>query len=90
MFKTLGPNWVESSDGYSVRITGRLTLLYAEGDRQVDVEVEPGEGLAVYAGSIEGWNPPFEEDPLTASDRRRIVARIVDGLAHMGVKAVVD
>jgi hypothetical protein len=88
MYKSLGPSWVESSDGYTVRRTNRTELIYTEGDREVDVEVEPGDGLAVYAQTISEWKAPFGDHPLTATDRQRILTRIMDALAHMGVKAI--
>jgi hypothetical protein len=77
VYKILGPNWVESSDGSSVRRTERMTVVYSEGTRQAVVEVAPGDGLAVYAQSIREWSPPHDDDPFTplngrTSDRCRI------------------
>jgi hypothetical protein len=88
MLKSLGPSWVESSDGYTVRRTNRTELIYTEGERTVVVEVEPGDGLAVYAQTIKEWKEPFEDEPLTAADRERILSRIMEALAHMDVNAM--
>jgi hypothetical protein len=65
-----------------------MTVVYAEGNRQAVVEVEPGNGLAVYAQSIREWSPPHDDDPFTASDRQRILTRVLDGLRHLGVDVI--
>jgi len=88
MFTVLGPNWVESSDGYSVRRTDRTSLLYSEGGKDLVVEVEPGDGLAVYVQTITAWRPPHQDAALDKADRHRIVDRILAALRHMGIEAI--
>src|SRR5262249_46502596 len=88
MYKTLGPNWVESSDGFSVRRTNRSTVVYREGDREARIEVEPGDGLAVYGQTIQGWNPPHDGEPFTAADKQRVLSRVLDALRQMGIDAI--
>ena len=86
-YTRLGPNWVESSSGYSVRRVDRHTLRYSEQDRELDVEVEAGLALAVYAQSITSWRPPFEHISVSPQDRERIMQHILAALAFMGVPA---
>ena len=76
MFTRLGPNSVQSSDGFCVERTGRMDMKYTEGSRSLTVEVESGDGLAIYRSSIVGWNPPNENDDLTGDDKQRIIHNI--------------
>lgn len=87
-YTQLGPNCVESSASYRVRGAARTCVLYSEADREVAVEVEPGDGLAVYAQTIVAWRPPNEASPLSEGDRKRIMVRVVDALRYMGVSAI--
>ena len=80
--------FVQSSDGFSVEVLGLTGLCYREGNRQmfVDSEVFSGpSGMAVYKDTIQEWNPPHEDVPLTDSDRDGIVNNIHD--ASPGSKA---
>ena len=88
MLKLLGPNWVGSSEGYALRRTGRTSLLYSEGGKELSVEVEPGDGLAIYVQTVVSWRPPHQDEPLRSTDRQRIVARILEALRHMGIEAI--
>ncbi|HRZ46161.1 MAG TPA: Imm74 family immunity protein, partial [Candidatus Paceibacterota bacterium] len=88
MFTRLGPNSAQSSEGFRVERTGRMELKYTEADRNLVVEVEPGEGLAIYRSSISGWNPPNESEALTDDDRQRIVRNICAALDFLQVPYV--
>ncbi|HOX03240.1 MAG TPA: Imm74 family immunity protein [Verrucomicrobiota bacterium] len=65
-----------------------MELKYTEADRNLVVEVEPGEGLAIYRSSISGWNPPNESEALTDDDRQRIVRNICAALDFLQVPYV--
>jgi hypothetical protein len=84
----LGPNWVESSDGYSVRRTRRMSLTYREGDKEMEIEVEPGDGLAVYSQTIRQWRPPHDQETVTEADRDRILSHVVEAFRFLGVDVV--
>jgi hypothetical protein len=88
VLKKLGPNWVESSEGYSVRRAGRMSLIYREGDKEVEIEVEPGDGLAVYSQTIREWRPPHHEEALSEGDRERVLTRVAEALRFLGVDVV--
>lgn len=87
-FTRLGPNSAQSPDGFRVERVGRMELRYTEGSHSLVVEVEPGEGLAVYASSISVWDPPNERDVLDNSDRRRIVRNLCAALEFLEVPYV--
>jgi hypothetical protein len=70
----------ESSDG-SVEVLGRTGLRYREADREmfVDSEVLTGSsGMAVYKDTIQKWDPPYDNAPVTESDRDRILNSVRD------------
>ena len=90
MFSRLGPNAARSSDGFEVVRTGRMQLKYREGSRSLTVEVEPGDGLAIYRGSVVGWDAPHEDRGLTPDQKHRIVERICAALDFLGVPYVLD
>ncbi len=88
MFTQLGPNSAQSSEGFRVERTGRMELKYTEFGRSLVVEVEPGEGLAIYRNSITGWNSPNESDVLTDNERQRIIQNIAAALDFLQVRYV--
>ena len=72
MFTSQGPNLYNSSDGFSVEVLGRTGLRCGQANRQmfVDSEVLTGpSGMAVYKDTIQKWDPPCENVPVTSSDR---------------------
>jgi hypothetical protein len=82
MFISSRSNVYESSDGFSVEVLGRTGLRYREAGRQmfVDSEVLTGpSGMAVYKDSIQKWDPPYDNVPVTNSDRDRILKNIREG-----------
>ena len=80
-------NLYESSDGFSVEVLGRTGLRYREEGRQmfVDSEVLIGpSGMALYKDTIQKWDPPDDNVPVTDSDRDRIVNNIRDAFRSQG------
>ena len=87
MFTSSQPGLYESSDGFSVEVLGRTGLRYREGERQmfIDSEVLIGpSGMAVYKDTIQKWDPPDENAPVTDSDRDRILKNIRDAFRSQG------
>jgi hypothetical protein len=81
------PNLYESSNGFSVEVLGRTGLRYREERRQmfVDSEVLIGtSGIAVYKDTIRKWDPPYNNVPVTDSDRDRILKNIRDAFRSHG------
>jgi hypothetical protein len=81
------PNLYESSDGFSVEVLGRTGLRYREEGRQmfVDSEVLIGpSGMALYKDTIQKCDPPYDNVPVTDSDRDRIVNNIRDAFRSQG------
>jgi hypothetical protein len=73
MFTSQGPNLYKSSDGFSVEVLGRTGLRYGEANRQmlVESEVLTGPyGMAVYKDTIQKWDPPCDNVPVTDSIRQ--------------------
>ena len=61
-YEKLGPSHVRSAKGFQVRRLSRFALSYMEGDAEVLIEVESGDGLAVYSSTIREWRfPPGRE-----------------------------
>jgi hypothetical protein len=80
-------NLYESSDGFSVELLGRTGLRYREAGRQmfVDSEVLTGQsGIAVYKDTVQTWDPPHDNVPVTDSDRGRILNNIRDAFRSEG------
>jgi hypothetical protein len=78
MFTQLGPNSVQSSNGFKVERKSRIQIKYTEGERSVVIEVEPGDGLAIYVSSIAAWTTLAGNEPIGRGE----VARIVDNLCQ--------
>ena len=87
LFTSPRPDLCESSAGFSVEALGRTGLRYREAGRQmfVDSEVLTGpSGIAVYKDTIQRWDPPYENVPVTSSDRDRILNNIPDAFRSQG------
>ena len=87
MFTSPRPDLYESSNGFSVEVLGRTGLYYREAGRQmfVDSELLTGpSGMAVYKDTIQKWDPPYENLPVTDSDRDRILNNIRDAFRSQG------
>ena len=70
-----------------MEVLGRAGLRYCEADREmfVDSEVLTGSsGMAVYKDTIQRWDPPYENFPVTDPDRTRILNNIRDAFRSQG------
>jgi len=79
MFTIPRVNVIQSSDGYSVEVLGRVGLLYTEGSKSVHVnsEVVGGSvGVSIYKSSIRTWNPPYDDEIIDEDKRKAIVENI--------------
>lgn len=91
LFTSPRPNLYESSDGFSVEVLGRTGFRYREGDRQmfVDSELLTGlAGMAVYKDTMQKWDPPYDNIPVTDSDRDRVLKNIRDAFQGFGIDAI--
>jgi len=65
-----------------------MELKYSEGHRSLLIEVEPGDGLAIYRASISAWNPPNKGNAITNEERERIIRNICAALDFLQVQYV--
>lgn len=93
---TLNPRWrwnfTEGRRGYQLLDLGPWGPSYEELWRvriPVDV-VTPGQTVHLRSALIQRWLPPYENEPLSAEDRRRIVANIVRLCSGKGVTVLVS
>jgi len=98
-FSWIHKQGVRSDDGYTVAFTGRYTLKYAEGDKEMVLEGESmfGDldgrafGFAFYEGwRTTPWQPPYAADPISSADRLRIMSNIREAFAFMDGRARFD
>ena len=87
MLTRIGANAIQSSDGFSVRISSN-ELLYSEHGKAIRIEIEPGDGLAVYASTIKMWENEDESEiePVSSDDQTRIVENISNALIALGIR----
>lgn len=72
-FTELGPNRLASANpAFIVARTNRHTMQYVEIDETIDIEVEPGDGLAIYMATAK--SPRGEVDEA----RRAIIAERIE------------
>lgn len=83
MFSRTGPNSVKSSDGFSVSRVTRNSIRYTEGSREMDIEVEPGEGLAIYKSSITAWIHEGQREPVLEHEVTRIIKNLCAALEFL-------
>jgi hypothetical protein len=87
MYKRIYPNTIESADGYSVRVLGRVGLLYVEGNRsiRIDSEVNAPKEIALYKDSIKTWDPPYDKDAVDEDERDVIIGKIQRAFHSQGI-----
>lgn len=78
MFKRTGVNVIESDEGFSVAVLGRVGLLYREGQRSlhIDAEVNSSTEIALFKESIRAWDPPNDGEIIDDKKRDQIVENI--------------
>lgn len=87
MFKIPRLNVIESDEGFSVEILGRVGILYTEGEKSVNIDSEilTGETIAVSKVSIKSWNPPNDREIIDDNKRDLIIENIRRALNFKGV-----
>jgi hypothetical protein len=88
MFRMLRPNLIESTEGFSVEILGRVGMRYTEWGKSVRIESEvlATPEIAVDTDSILKWNDGSVIDDAT---RNRIIQNIRDAVRSQGEDIVV-
>lgn len=88
------PNVIESSTGFAIRVLGRTGMRYTEGSRSVEIDSEVGgtstPAIAMFKDSIRVWRDPDRPEPVTDSDRDRIVENIRRAFKACGRQLVVQ
>lgn len=72
------PNVIASTEGFQVRVLGRVGMRYTEGERSVRINSEVlavPNAIAMLTPSIRVWEGP-DPEPVAAADRDRIVENI--------------
>ncbi|MBM3837856.1 MAG: hypothetical protein FJ398_07790 [Verrucomicrobia bacterium] len=92
MFTWLNKQGVKSSKGFILQGVHRFYYHYLEGQRCIQVDVEPctePDGTyseIVYLDSLQRWQPPFDSEKLTQKRVSEIRQNISEALGFMGVK----
>ena len=77
------------SKKYKVSLKGRSEIIYLEGKRKAQIEAEMMTGttdLVIYFDTFYSWQPPFQDETISAEDRRRIKLNISNELISKGLK----
>lgn len=78
---------------YKVTLTGRAGLIYTEGDHvaRINSEFAVGEPNYVIGFSrFDAWQPPYQDEPISETDRQRIRENIRQDLEVFGSKIAWD
>lgn len=78
-FKMVGPNRVESDEGYGFEVLSMTLMRYFEGSRSMRIQCEVLSKpwtVALHADDIRGWSAPDQQRPVTTADRERILLRL--------------
>jgi len=89
MFTKLGPNSVKSDEGFTVSIVKRYELEYKTENKRVLIEIEGGDGLAVYESSIEWWETEGEKEYISKRQKTKIIKNICAALDFLKIKYVI-
>jgi hypothetical protein len=87
---------VISEEGFRVDRTGspmtQFVLRYIEGDHVVEYPLEnlmPGSVTPIVVKEIARWQPPFQDELLTAAKREQIAQRLAAALVFLGDRSKV-
>jgi hypothetical protein len=77
-----------TSDDVTVELLGRAGLRFRKGARRMIVDSEilagPEHSMCVFRSSIERWDPPHQDEPITEAQRARIIEDIRGVLRSKG------
>jgi hypothetical protein len=90
MFTKLGPNSAKSDEGFMVSRISRDELEYKIGSKRLLVEVEPGDGLAIYPSTIVWWETEGEKEYVSKRQKAKIIKNICDALDFLKIKYVIE
>jgi len=80
MFTIPRVNVIQSSEGFSVELLGRTSLLYVEGEKSIRISSEMlasyNPAFALYTRSIKTWDPPHDNEAINDTKRNEIVENI--------------
>ncbi len=79
-FRKTGINAVKAEEGFTVCRKNRFELEYCEAGKCISIEVEPGDGLAIYVSSIN----------LDAENKKRVINNICEALRFLKIDYVLD
>jgi hypothetical protein len=88
MFKWLNKQGVESTEGFSLRRVDRFHYQYIEGDRVINIAVEPGiEWEEISFPSPLSWDGASDSERASEEDQKvRIRSNVSEALVFMGIK----
>lgn len=92
-FTKIGPNKVQSDQGFTLWMRNPFQLHYTEGDHEL---VVPGEMLTgetellVSVSTIKNWKPPYDAEIIDCTKKERITSNIEAALKFMGVRPEFD
>ena len=89
MFKRTGPNEAVSEEGFRIRRVSRDQLYYEDSDGIVELEVEPGEPLAVYFPKSLVRKVGAESRDVDTAKASVIRRRIEEGLRYLGIRHII-
>jgi len=89
MFTKLGPNSVKSDEGFTVSRISRDEIEYKIDNKRLLIEVEPGDGLAIYPSTIEWWETEGDKEYVSKEEKAQILKNICDALDFLKIKYVI-
>ena len=72
-----------------MKMRGRAGLIYSEGPRKMRINSEmqgsPHLDMIIFADSIQRWEPPFQDEPISPADIMRIRENVSKEFRHLRV-----
>ena len=89
MFRMLNFQGVAHSDGYAVQVMDRESVRYSEGDHHLLISAVLGyPDIGLSFSSATAWEAPYEREPITPADRKRIRGRLQEGMTAIDAPCV--
>ena len=91
MFTWLNKQGVKSSEGYTLQCMHRFYYHYIEGDRCMQVNIEPcfdkqgKHSLTIYTNSLTRWLPPHDQESLPRARIDQIQQRLSAAMTFMDI-----
>lgn len=86
VFVRFGPQWAESSSGFTVKFTGRYWMEYVEASHTLSIPtdelVHPYKVLILFS-KVKNWQAPYDKEPISTERFDEIIFNVTETMKFL-------